>query len=148
MGRFFVESKSFEFIIDSGGNSLYVRIIERGKGYICSICLGGGIFWLLSRVDEVAWLENSVGFVRKVRDSQSALLCQRCYNSHRNYLAIEEFSGSGWRGVILLPEGKKKWGWCGFVKVMHFLLSPFTSVNCAPSTIVPPSPVFLFALVE
>lgn len=35
MGRFFfVESKSFEFIIEPWGNSFRVRIVERGKGYL------------------------------------------------------------------------------------------------------------------
>ncbi len=55
MGRIFcVESKSFEFVLDSGGNSLCLKIIERGLGSVRFVRLGHeGIFWLLSTVEEV-----------------------------------------------------------------------------------------------
>lgn len=63
MGRIFcVESKSFEFILDSGDKSLCLKIIERGMGSIRSDRLGReGIFWLSSIV-EVLRLENCKGF--------------------------------------------------------------------------------------
>jgi hypothetical protein len=56
MGRIFcVESKSFEFVLDSGGNSLCLKIIERGLGSVPSVRLGHeGIFWLLSTIEEMA----------------------------------------------------------------------------------------------
>lgn len=98
-------------------------------------------------VDKVAWLQKSAGFVHKVRESHSAFLCQSCYNFCGSYLAIEEFSGNGHRGVILLPEGKK-WGWYGFVEVLCYLLSSFTSVNRAPPAGFPPTLVSLFAPVD
>lgn len=56
----------------------------------------------------------------------------RCSNSHGSYLVFEEFSGSGQRGFIILPEGKNKWGWSSFVEVLQFLLSPFSSVKLTP----------------
>lgn len=95
MGRFvFVKSKSFEFIFDTGQITLYTYY-RAGKGFLRSVRLGRGDFWLLLTVDEVARLDNSVGFIKKFRDSQSALLCQRSCNSYGAYLAIEEFSGGG-----------------------------------------------------
>jgi hypothetical protein len=77
------------------GKSLCIHSIERGKGFLRSVHLGRGVFWLLLTVDEVAWLDNSVGFIKKFKDSQSALLCQRSCNSYGAYLAIEEFSSGG-----------------------------------------------------
>lgn len=52
-------------------------------------------------------------------------------------MAIEEFNGFG---RILIPKGKKKWGWCGFVEMLQYLLSPFTSVTHAPPIIIVPLP--------
>lgn len=65
MGRFFfVESKSFEFVLEQGGNSFKLCIVERGKGYLQSIFLGrDGALWLLSTIDSVARLENSACFM-------------------------------------------------------------------------------------
>jgi hypothetical protein len=48
------------------------------------------------------------------------------------YLAIEEFSGGGRWGIILLPEGREKWGWCGFGKVLRFQLEPYFTVKQLP----------------
>lgn len=75
-GHFFpVELKPLEFILEPGGGSFSLRIVERGKGYLRSIFLGrDGAFWLLSTVNALARLENSVGFIRTFRDSQCALL--------------------------------------------------------------------------
>jgi hypothetical protein len=55
---------------------------------------------------------------------------------HGAYLAIEEFSGGKRRGVILLPEGKEKWVWCGFGKVQCFLLKPFFAMKQTPPKLV------------
>lgn len=72
---FFVELKPFEFILKPGGSSFRLHIVECGKGYLRSIFLGrDGAFWLLLTVDTMAWLENSVGFIRKFKDAWCALL--------------------------------------------------------------------------
>jgi hypothetical protein len=47
-------------------------------------------------------------------------------------LAIKEFSGGGRWGIILLPEGREKWGWCGFGKVLRFMLEPYHTVKQFP----------------
>jgi hypothetical protein len=51
-------------------------------------------------------------------------------------MAIEEFNGGGLEGFIPIPEGKKKWGWYGSVKVLQFLLFSFI-----PWTVVLPVPI-------
>jgi hypothetical protein len=33
-------------------------------------------------------------------------------------MAIEEFGGGGWRGFILIPIGKRQWGWCKDMEVL------------------------------
>lgn len=82
----------------------------------------------------MAGVENSVGFVRKFRDSQKAFLGQRCSNHHGSYMSIE-FIGGGRRKFIIIPEGKKKQGWCGFVEVLQFFLSSFIPVKHTPPSI-------------
>lgn len=42
-------------------------------------------------------------------------------------------------GCHSLPEGKKKWGWCGFGEVLHFLLLLFITVKQVPPAAAPPS---------
>jgi hypothetical protein len=37
-------------------------------------------------------------------------------------------------GIILLPEGRENWGWCGFGKVLCFLLQPYLTVKQLPPT--------------
>jgi hypothetical protein len=135
-----VDSKP-KFVFHSGGKSFRLRIIERGKGYLWSICLGreGGL-WLLTMMEEVVGLDNNVGFVRKVRDSYSAVLCQKSCNSHGAYLVIEEFSGGAQMGVILLPEGRVLWGWCCFDKVLRLLLKPYITVTQFPPEVALSAP--------
>jgi len=137
LGRIFcVESKSFEFVFNSGGKSFKLRIIDCGKRYLWLICLGReGALWLLMMMEEVVGLDNSVGFVRKVRDSYSAVLCQKSRNSHGAYMVIEEFSGGGRTRVILLPEVRDLWGCCGFGRVLRLLLKPYITVTQFPSEV-------------
>jgi hypothetical protein len=106
--------KSFEFILEPRGNSFRLRIVERGYDYL-DIFGRDGAFMLLLAVDTMARVDNSANFLRKFRDPQSAFLVQQCSNSHRSYMAIEEFNGFE---RILIPGGKKKWSWCGFVEVL------------------------------
>lgn len=109
MGRFFfIEAKTFEFIIEPWGNAIWLRIVEQGKGYLRSIVLEkGGVAWLLSMLGEVVEEEN-VKFIRKFRDSSKAFLGMRSNNSHGSYLVFEEFNGGGRTGFIIIPEGKNK----------------------------------------
>jgi hypothetical protein len=84
-------------------------------------------------IEEVASLANSKGFFQKIRTACSIILCQRSFNVYGTYLAIEEFNG-GRQGIIVLLEGKEKWGWCGFGKVLCFLLAPYLTVKQLPPT--------------
>lgn len=71
-------------------------------------------------------------FIRKFGDAQKAFSGMKSYNSHGSYLAFEEYSGSGQRGLVIVPEGKNNWGWCSFVEVLQFLLSPYSLVKQTP----------------
>jgi len=51
-------------------------------------------------------------------------------------MAIEEFTNSGLMGFILVPNGKKKWGWCGFVEGLQYLLFSYFSMKRAPLALV------------
>jgi len=33
---------------------------------------------------------------------------------------------------VIVPEGKNNWGWCSFVEVLQFLLSPYSLVKQTP----------------
>lgn len=135
MGRFFfVELKSFEL----DGKSLNIRIIEQGKGYLRSIRLGRGVFWLLSMVDKVARLEKSVGFVHKVKNLHSAFLCQRCGILMATFWSLRSSVVEGGGESSSSPKASRSGGWCGFVEVLRYLLSPFISMNHAPPVDVSP----------
>ncbi len=64
------------------------------------------------------------------------LLGQLCSYHYWCYMAIEGFSGGGRRGFVLIPKGKKKLGWCGYVEVMRYLLVPYTPVYQASPAVI------------
>ena len=36
----FIESKTFEFVVEEGGTFYLLRIYERGRNALCSVCMG------------------------------------------------------------------------------------------------------------
>lgn len=137
--KFFIESKYFEFILDSGGSFFMLWVVERDKGYYQLIILGRDeAFWLLLIVDDDSRLENDLGYLRESREPQRALRGQWCNNFLGRYMAIKEFNDGGRVRFILILEGKNSWGWCGFVETLQKLLSPLTSMKCNPPAVVIP----------
>jgi len=64
-----------------------------------------GIFWLLSRIEEVASSANNKGFFQKIRTAYNVIICQRCYNVHGAYLAIEEGGGGLFCSLKVVRNG-------------------------------------------
>jgi hypothetical protein len=123
--KFFIESKYFEFILESGGSFFMLRVVERDKGYYQLIILGRNeAFWLLLTTDDGSRLENNLGYLRKSREPQRTLWGQRCSNFLGRYLAIKELNCGGRGRSILILEGKNSWGWGGFVKTPKIALLP------------------------
>lgn len=97
MGSIFcVGLKSFEFVLDSGGKSLCLKIIKRGLGSVYLVRLDHeGIFWLLSTIEEVASSADSKGFFRKIRTACNVILCKDA----------SMFMGLTWLSKSLVEEG-------------------------------------------
>lgn len=132
--KFFIESKYFEFNLESGGSFFMLRVVERDKGYYQLLILGrNDAFWLLLTIDDGSRLENNLGYLRKSREPERALRGQRCSNFLGRYLAIKEFNGGGRGGFIVILEGKNSWGWGGlggFVETFQKLLSSYLHEMC------------------
>lgn len=95
-------------------------------------------------VYEVAWLENNAGSVHKVRDSQSEFVCATIFMEAIWSLRSSMVTGKG----SYRPSRRQAWGWYGFVEVLRYLLSSFTSVSRAPLAVVPPLLASPFAPVD
>lgn len=81
----------------------------------------------------MARLENNAGFMRKLRDSQNAVLGQRCSNPHGRYMTIEEFIGGGQRGFILFPRRQEEMGLVWAHGDVAVFAAPFTSMKQEPT---------------
>lgn len=70
---FLIETK-YEFL-DGGISVEVLRIIERWRGFICSVVLGmAEAKWLLVSLEEVSRVRAPENFVRKIRVSEKVLL--------------------------------------------------------------------------
>lgn len=122
MGRFFFLSLS-----STRGKSFCIWIIERDKGYSGRFIWEENVFsgfsqqWMRWLVWTIVWSLSGNSETRKVHSfaREVAILM----------VPIWPLRSSVAAGCHSLPEGKKKWGWCGFGGVLHFLLSPFITVK-------------------
>jgi hypothetical protein len=77
----FIESKSFELVVE--GSSSVLRILERSRGNVLSICFGKvSISWLLATIEALVLEEGSKEFWRRSRVGIPALFAQCCSNKH------------------------------------------------------------------
>lgn len=67
-------------------------------------------------------------FYRSVRVESRAYIVQRCANNHEWYMALVEYGGGRWRGVIIVPEGQEGKGWSKFAVELRKVVAFFDSI--------------------
>ena len=73
----FIESKTFEFVIEEGGSFFSLRIFERGRHSSRSVCMGKeSAKRLLFHVEELMSKHKPGQFARTVREGDRILILQ------------------------------------------------------------------------
>jgi hypothetical protein len=109
---FIVESKSFEFCLDSPG----VQIIERGcKNSVSRVTLGkDGAQWFRKNMVAITSQSIDQGFTRTCREAGKVFVLQKNKNDRGRYVSVTEYGYQKRRGSLVIPEGDEGWGWRGF----------------------------------
>lgn len=69
--------------------------------------------WLLATMEALCHVEGLKEFMKSSRVGNKAFLAQCCSNSYGCFVDPMEYIGGGWRGCILIPEGREGMGWSG-----------------------------------
>jgi hypothetical protein len=111
--RFFVEAKSFELSVGEGASVL--RLEEKRKGLSNVLCLGLlGVGWLASTVENLVAELGSKVFAKSFREGPKKFIAQRNSNSFGRFLEVVMYLEGGRRSRIVIPEGRKGFGWRRF----------------------------------
>jgi hypothetical protein len=122
--RFFVEAKNFELSVGEGASVL--RLEEKRKGISNVLCLGLlGVGWLVATVENLVAELDSKAFVKSFREGSKKFIAQRDSNRFGRFLEVVVYFEGGRRSRIVIPEGRKGFGWRRFAdelsKVKVFL---------------------------
>ena len=121
----FIESKTFEFAIEEGGSFFVLRIYERGRNSIQSICMGKeSAKRFLLHVEELLSKQKLGQFARLVKEGDRVLILQLGSNAHGSFLLFSELVNGRHRGSIVIPEGKSGSGWRGFGMHLRKIIHP------------------------
>lgn len=72
----FIESKTFEFVVEEGGTFYLLRIYERGRNSLRFVCLGKeSAMRILIHVEELLSKQSLGQFARTVREGDKSSLC-------------------------------------------------------------------------
>ena len=72
----FIESKTFEFVVEEGGTFYLLCIYERGRNSLRSVCLGKeSAMRILIHVEELLSKQSLGQFARTVREGDKSSLC-------------------------------------------------------------------------
>ena len=111
----FIESKTFEFAIEEGGSFFVLRIYERGRNSVQSICMGKeSAKRFLLHVEELLSKQKPGQFARSVKEGDRVLILQLGSNAHGSFLLFSELVNGRHRDSIVILEGKSGSGWRGF----------------------------------
>lgn len=68
----FIESKSFEFVVEEGGSFFLLHIYERGRISLRSICMGKkSAMRILNHIEDLVSKQSPGRFARTVREGDS-----------------------------------------------------------------------------
>jgi hypothetical protein len=70
--------------------------------------------WLVSTLEVLLGLPDEQDFVKFLREGSKILIARRCENKAGHFLEASSFGMGGQKGFILIPEGRRGWGWHKF----------------------------------
>lgn len=103
-----------------------VRLEERRKGFTGIVILGIiCISWLVEMLESALPNPKAQNFVKSFREGQQVWIVRRGSNRASHFLELAVYTEDGWKGLILLPEGREGRGWSRVVgeltKTVDFL---------------------------
>lgn len=111
--RFLVEAKSFVLLILDGASVL--RVKEKSKGFSSEVLLSNQCTkWLALTMEILMGFPSDKEFVKSFKEGRKVLIVRRCGNKDGQYLEVAVYGVGGRRGLLLIPEGRRGWGWFKF----------------------------------
>ena len=111
----FIESKTFEFVVEEGGTFYLLRIYERGQNSLQSICMGKeSAMRIFIHVEELISKQSPGQFARTVGEDDKVFIMQLGSNANGSFLMLFELFRGKRKGSIVIPKGKLGSGWRGF----------------------------------
>ena len=140
---FFVESKTFEFLVEEGGTFYMLCIFERNKDSLWSVFMGKeSAKRLLTHIEDLMSNTAPENFARTFRDGNKVFILQLGFNVHGSFFMISELVHGRRKGLIIVLEGKLGNGWRGFGFRLRKAIAPETLV------VKPPSQSSLFPIMQ
>jgi hypothetical protein len=103
--RFYVEAKSFMFLMGEGSTEL--KVAEKRKAFPGVVLLGSRCTaWLLLMVEEVLRNPGVDDFVKSFREGSKVTIVQRGGNRFGRFLEVAGYAVGGRRGLVLFPKGR------------------------------------------
>ncbi|KAJ9685290.1 hypothetical protein PVL29_017350 [Vitis rotundifolia] len=110
--RFEVEKKSFQVKFEGTNGGTWISITERSRGLAVSVGFGKEeMDWLTELLKKAVELEESRGFIRKIRGKTRTHLMEVCFNSRGRFMKITEIGTRRTPLILIVPEGDNGFGW-------------------------------------
>ncbi|RVW76917.1 hypothetical protein CK203_051555 [Vitis vinifera] len=114
-----VERKIFQVKSEDYNGGKWISITERSRGFEVSLDFGEEeTGWLVEQLEKAVELEDSRGFIRKMRGKTRTHLMEICFNSSGSYMKITEYIAKRKPLVLVVPRGVNGCGWENLRKVI------------------------------
>nr|CAN69188.1 hypothetical protein VITISV_042007 [Vitis vinifera] len=107
-----VERKIFQVKSEDYNGGKWLSITERSQGFVVSLDFGEEeTGWLVEQLEKAVELEDSRGYIRKMRGKTRTHMMEICFNSRGCYMKITEYSAKRKPLVLVVPRGVNGCGW-------------------------------------
>jgi hypothetical protein len=135
--RFLVEAKSFVFSVLDVASVL--RVEEKRKDFSGEVLLSNQCTeWLVSMMELLMGSSRDSDFVKSLGRGQRCQSYKRGGNKNGQFVEAATYGVGERRGFLLVPEGRRGWGWLKFVgelqKAREFLVA---TVGCGFGSSLP-----------
>jgi hypothetical protein len=111
--NFPVESKSFSISVLEGASTM--RVEEKRKNFFGVIILSTQCSdWLASTLETLLDFPEVQDFVKSFREGSKLVIARRGENKAGQFLEAAVYGLGGRKGFLLIPEGRRGWGWRKF----------------------------------